>query len=48
MKQFTRRDFVAALAAAGMASPALAYGVTGRPAAHKPAFLHGVASGDPA
>jgi alkaline phosphatase D len=47
MKQFTRRDFVAALAAAGLASPALAYGLTGRPAGREPAFLHGVASGDP-
>jgi alkaline phosphatase D len=47
MTQFTRRDFVAALAAAGLASPALAYGVTGRPAGREPAFLHGVASGDP-
>ena len=47
MKQFTRRDFVTALAAAGLASPALAYGVTGRPAGRSPAFLHGVASGDP-
>ena len=47
MKQLTRRDFVAALAAAGLASPALAYGVTGRPAGREPAFLHGVASGDP-
>lgn len=47
MKQFTRRDVIAALAAAGLASPALAYGVTGRPAGRAPAFLHGVASGDP-
>jgi alkaline phosphatase D len=47
MTQFTRRDFVSALVAAGLASPALAYGVTGRPAGREPAFLHGVASGDP-
>jgi alkaline phosphatase D len=47
MTQFTRRDFVTALVAAGLASPALAYGVTGRPAGREPAFLHGVASGDP-
>lgn len=44
---FTRRDFVAALAAAGLASPTLATGAPGRPADRKPAFLHGVASGDP-
>jgi len=47
MTHMTRRDFVAALAAAGLASPALAYGVTGRSGGREPAFLHGVASGDP-
>jgi len=47
MKTINRRDFVAALLAAGAASPALAAGVTGRPAGRAPAFRHGVASGDP-
>jgi alkaline phosphatase D len=47
MKRLNRRDFIASLTAAGLASPALAYGVTGRPAASEPRFMHGVASGDP-
>jgi alkaline phosphatase D len=47
MRTINRRDFVAALLAASAASPALAAGVTGRPAGREPAFLHGVASGDP-
>jgi len=47
MKNFNRRDFLTALTAAGLASPALALGVTGRPTGRAPAFLHGVASGDP-
>ena len=46
-KQFSRRDFLAALAATGLAAPALASAVPGRAGARKPAFLHGVASGDP-
>ncbi len=47
MKSMNRRDFLTALTAAGLASPALALGVTGRPTGRAPAFLHGVASGDP-
>jgi alkaline phosphatase D len=47
MNQFTRRQFVAALAAAGVASPALASGRGGWPGRGRPQFLHGVASGDP-
>lgn len=45
MQRFNRRDFIAALAAAGLAAPGLAAAAsTGR---RKPAFLQGVASGDP-
>jgi alkaline phosphatase D len=47
MKNFSRRDFIVALAASGIAGPVLAGGVQGRSASRSPAFLHGVASGDP-
>jgi alkaline phosphatase D len=46
-KQLNRRDFLAALAAAGVASPALSGVAFAGDSSNKPAFLHGVASGDP-
>lgn len=46
-KNLNRRDFIAALAAAGLASPVLAGSAVAGPGGRKPAFLHGVASGDP-
>lgn len=46
-KNLNRRDFIATLAAAGLVSPALSGAALARPAGSKPAFLHGVASGDP-
>lgn len=48
MARLTRRDFVAALAATGIAAPALADGFRGRRRGDADvAFAHGVASGDP-
>lgn len=47
MSRFTRRQFVAALAATGITSPAVASGVGGLKPRKRPEFLHGVSSGDP-
>lgn len=49
MSAFSRRDFIATLSAAGVAPAAFATGRGGRwpDEPSGPAFLHGVASGDP-
>lgn len=47
MTQLNRRDFIAALSAAGLAPAAFAQGRQGASDASTTGFLHGVASGDP-
>lgn len=47
MSQVNRRDFIAALSAAGLTPAAFAHGRDGASHAGTAGFLHGVASGDP-